>query len=87
MAFFELKYLCHRHILGDRIAIMADGKLQCYGTSLFLKKKYGVGYHMVMVKNANCNVDEMTKLVIKHIPTATLENNVGKEIFKPITLG
>jgi ATP-binding cassette, subfamily A (ABC1), member 3 len=28
-------------LLGDRIAIMADGQLQCCGTSLFLKGKYG----------------------------------------------
>ena len=28
-------------LLGDRIAIMAKGELQCCGTSLFLKKKYG----------------------------------------------
>ena len=28
-------------VLGDRIAIMDHGKVQCYGTSLFLKKLYG----------------------------------------------
>ena len=28
-------------ILGDRIAIMARGKVQCYGTSMFLKRKLG----------------------------------------------
>ena len=28
-------------ILGDRIAIMARGEVQCYGTSLFLKKRLG----------------------------------------------
>jgi len=28
-------------LLGDRIAIMANGRLQCVGSSLFLKKKYG----------------------------------------------
>ncbi len=27
--------------LGDRIAIMAAGQVKCYGTSMFLKKKYG----------------------------------------------
>ena len=27
--------------LGDRIAILADGVMQCCGSSLFLKKKYG----------------------------------------------
>ena len=28
-------------LLGDRIAIMAKGELQCCGSSLFLKEKYG----------------------------------------------
>jgi len=28
-------------LLGDRIAIMAGGELQCCGSSFFLKKKYG----------------------------------------------
>lgn len=34
-------------LLGDRIAIMAKGELQCCGSSLFLKQKYGecVGGH------------------------------------------
>ena len=30
-------------LLGDRIAIMAKGELQCCGSSLFLKHKYGKG--------------------------------------------
>lgn len=28
-------------LLGDRIAIMAEGVVKCFGSSLFLKKKYG----------------------------------------------
>lgn len=28
-------------VLGDRIAIMANGDIQCCGSPLFLKKKYG----------------------------------------------
>lgn len=28
-------------LLGDRIPIMAEGELQCCGSSLFLKQKYG----------------------------------------------
>ena len=28
-------------LLGDRIAIMAEGKLLCSGSSLFLKSRYG----------------------------------------------
>jgi ATP-binding cassette subfamily A (ABC1) protein 5 len=33
-------------ILADRKAILSQGKLKCFGTSLFLKNKFGVGYHM-----------------------------------------
>jgi len=29
-------------VLGDRIAIMDHGQVKCYGTSLFLKKVYGI---------------------------------------------
>ena len=37
-------------LLGDRIAIMADGQLQCCGSSLFLKNKYGllVGNQLIL---------------------------------------
>ena len=37
-------------VLGDRIAIMAEGRLQCVGSSMFLKRKYGVGYQLSIVK-------------------------------------
>lgn len=37
-------------ILGDRIAIMAEGRLRCIGSSLFLKKTYGVGYQLTIEK-------------------------------------
>jgi hypothetical protein len=28
-------------VLGDRVAIMARGTVQCYGSPLFLKRKFG----------------------------------------------
>lgn len=34
-------------ILGDRIGILYDGELKCYGSSFFLKKTFGMGYHLV----------------------------------------
>ena len=37
-------------ILGDRIAIMAGGRLQCVGSSIFLKHTYGVGYTLTVVR-------------------------------------
>ncbi|CAN0419265.1 unnamed protein product, partial [Hapterophycus canaliculatus] len=30
-------------LLGDRVAIMADGALRCCGSSIFLKNHFGVG--------------------------------------------
>ena len=35
-------YMDEADVLGDRIAIMADGVVKCCGTSLFLKKLYGM---------------------------------------------
>ncbi|XP_078519131.1 phospholipid-transporting ATPase ABCA3 [Lissotriton helveticus] len=67
-------------LLGDRIAIMAQGELQCCGSSLFLKHKYGAGYHMVMVKAPHCDVGEISRLVCQYVPNAILESNVGAEL-------
>ena len=65
-------------ILGDRIAIMAEGNIKCCGSSLFLKNKYGVGYHMAMVKEPHCDVSKIISVVSGHVPTAMLESNVGE---------
>jgi ATP-binding cassette subfamily A (ABC1) protein 3 len=43
-------YMDEADILGDRICIMADGKIKCCGSSLFLKNRYGVGYNLVIAK-------------------------------------
>ena len=40
-------------ILGDRIGIMAKGKMTCLGSSIFLKNKFGVGYNLTIVKTNN----------------------------------
>ena len=39
-------------ILGDRIAIISHGKMCCCGSSLFLKKCFGSGYYLTLVKVA-----------------------------------
>ncbi|XP_058130691.1 phospholipid-transporting ATPase ABCA1-like [Anopheles ziemanni] len=67
-------------MLGDRIAIMADGKLKAVGSSFFLKKKFGVGYRLICVKQPNCDVDRVTEVLRKHIPPIQVESNVGSEL-------
>uniref|UniRef100_A0A0K0F5B2 ABC transporter domain-containing protein n=1 Tax=Strongyloides venezuelensis TaxID=75913 RepID=A0A0K0F5B2_STRVS len=48
-------------LLGDRIAIMAHGNLQCSGSSMFLKKLYGAGYHLTIVFNKGIPLNEIHK--------------------------
>ncbi|XP_067040088.1 phospholipid-transporting ATPase ABCA3-like [Acropora muricata] len=66
--------------LGDRIAIMADGQLRCCGSSLFLKSRYGVGYHLTLVKKEGCNQNAVTSLIVSHVPNAQLLSSVGAEM-------
>ncbi|KAH3872038.1 phospholipid-transporting ATPase ABCA3-like isoform X2 [Dreissena polymorpha] len=66
--------------LGDRIAIMAEGVVKCCGSSKFLKNKYGAGYHMIIVKTDNCDVNFITQRIKHHVPEAKLENNVAAEL-------
>ena len=48
-------------ILGDRIAIMAAGQLRCAGSSLFLKRQYGVGYQLTIEKQPLVGVNKSIK--------------------------
>ncbi|KAL1813550.1 hypothetical protein ACET3Z_023615 [Daucus carota] len=66
-------------VLGDRIAIMANGSLRCCGSSLFLKHQYGVGYTLTMVKTAP-DASVAANIVYRHIPSATCVSEVGTEI-------
>lgn len=43
-------YMDEADVLGDRIGIMARGKLMCIGSSLFLKNRFGLGYKLTFVK-------------------------------------
>eukprot|EP00047_Mylnosiga_fluctuans_P017551 m.62475 g.62475 ORF g.62475 m.62475 type:complete len:1711 (+) comp7137_c2_seq6:34-5166(+) len=74
-------------LLGDRVAIMADGVVKCAGTTLFLKGRYGVGYHLTIVKARDpmtqadlCRLNQLTSLVKEHVPDAELVGNVGAEL-------
>lgn len=45
-------YMDEADVLGDRIGIMAKGKMMCLGSSLFLKNRFGAGYKLTMVKTS-----------------------------------
>lgn len=44
-------------ILGDRIAIISQGKLRCCGSSLFLKARLGCGYYLTLVRGDGDGAD------------------------------
>ena len=67
-------------LLGDRIAIMAEGQLRCCGSSLFLKNLYGVGYQLSIEKGANFNAPSVSGMVTKELPNAELLSDVGTEL-------
>ncbi|XP_070340894.1 phospholipid-transporting ATPase ABCA3-like isoform X2 [Equus asinus] len=73
-------YMDEAEILGDRIAIMVKGTLQCCGSSVFLKQIYGAGYHIVLEREPHCDVEKVSAMIQSHIPDATLENCTGAEL-------
>uniref|UniRef100_A0A8D3AFE0 P-type phospholipid transporter n=1 Tax=Scophthalmus maximus TaxID=52904 RepID=A0A8D3AFE0_SCOMX len=52
-------------ILGDRIAIISHGKMRCCGSSLFLKKRFGSGYYLTLVR------DGTEKMAAQHHPLSS----------------
>ena len=69
-------------LLGDRIAIMAEGTLQCCGSSLYLKSQYGTGYHLTIATKREKVVgsEPVVALVKSHVKAALLLTDVGAEI-------
>lgn len=40
----------------------------------------GAGYHLVIVKEAKCNVDQLTKMIQSKIENAVLESEINCEV-------
>ena len=41
-------HLDEADLLSDRLAIISSGELQCVGTTMYLKRKYGEGYNFIV---------------------------------------
>lgn len=71
-------------LLGDRIAIMANGRLKCVGSSMFLKTKFGIGYTLTLVKSSDdglmtCELDA-DKFVTSRVEGAVPFSRAGSEL-------
>lgn len=67
-------------ILADRKAVVSKGRLRCCGSSLFLKNKFGVGYHLTLVLDTNASESAITKLVTQHVAKAERARRHGREL-------
>lgn len=80
-------------LLGDRIAIMAEGQLRCCGSPLFLKRSFGVGYQLTIEKlpeekNSKEDVDSNLQDIVQGaVREATLLSDVGTEMSFQLPIG
>jgi len=77
--------------LSDRLGVMTKGKLFAVGTSEFIKKKFGVGYHLIVTPNyeQNCTVEDFENLketvahiITQHIEGAKIDEQGGSSILR-----
>nr|XP_012602865.1 ATP-binding cassette sub-family A member 8 [Microcebus murinus] len=79
---FSTQFMDEADILADRKVFLSKGKLKCAGSSLFLKKKWGIGYHLSLQLNEICVQENITSLVKQHIPDAQLSTaSEGKVVY------
>ena len=75
-------------ILGDRVAIMSHGRLQCSGSSMFLKSRFGIGHYLTLVKDqahqgqGHGVSSTLEDLITQFIPKATIHTeSYGELVF------
>jgi ATP-binding cassette subfamily A (ABC1) protein 3 len=73
-------YMDEADILGDRIAIMAEGKVKCCGSSLFLKNRYGVGYNLVISKKNRSPAPQVDEFIFSRIDDVKKLQEVSSEM-------
>ncbi|XP_031985070.1 ATP-binding cassette sub-family A member 10-like isoform X2 [Corvus moneduloides] len=77
---FSTQFMDEADILADRKAFISHGRLKCVGSSLFLKKKWGICYHLRIHVSESCGLENVTSLVKGHIPNATFSGHSQYEL-------
>ncbi|XP_054925117.1 phospholipid-transporting ATPase ABCA3-like isoform X2 [Dermacentor andersoni] len=77
--FLTTQHLDEADVLGDRIVIMANGQIRCGGSPMFLKQRFGTGYHMKVHKLRRCNVRAVQDLLRNYAPKARLQSDSDNE--------
>ncbi|XP_071308256.1 phospholipid-transporting ATPase ABCA7 isoform X2 [Agelaius tricolor] len=76
-------YMDEAELLGDRTAIISQGRLCCCGSPLFLKARLGTGYHLTLVKRDRSGTGGSTGTV----PGATKKDGSDSEHSSDTGLG
>ncbi|CAN7992300.1 unnamed protein product, partial [Ixodes pacificus] len=74
-------------VLADRIIVMADGRALCSGSPAFLKKAYGVGYQLRIIKDPQgLDLSQVLRTVRKAAPKAEADDKMKEAIVSLNTL-
>ena len=66
--------------LGDRIAIVKEGRLRALGTSKYLKHRFGLGYLIRMSLTDKAIPHQINQFIQKSIPKASISSSAGTEL-------
>ncbi|XP_017928833.3 ATP-binding cassette sub-family A member 10-like [Manacus vitellinus] len=77
---FSTQFMDEADILADRKAFISHGRLKCVGSSLFLKKKWGICYHLRIHVSESCDLENVTSQVKRYIPNATFSGHSQYEL-------
>ncbi|XP_074016380.1 ATP-binding cassette sub-family A member 10-like [Numenius arquata] len=77
---FSTQFMDEADILADRKAFISHGRLKCVGSSLFLKKKWGIGYHLRIHVSESCDLENVTSLVKRYIPNVIFSGHSQYEL-------
>ncbi|KAG5261287.1 hypothetical protein AALO_G00302200 [Alosa alosa] len=69
-------------ILGDRIAIISHGRMCCCGSSLFLKKCFGSGYYLTLVRTTENKMASQRPAIHQnsnHSQSDSVDDGIGSQ--------
>ncbi|XP_055583804.1 ATP-binding cassette sub-family A member 10-like isoform X1 [Falco cherrug] len=77
---FSTQFMDEADTLADRKAFISHGRLKCVGSSLFLKRKWGICYHLRIHVSESCDLESVTSLVKRYIPNVIFSGHSQYEL-------
>ncbi|CAO2645911.1 ATP-binding cassette sub-family A member 6 [Lemmus lemmus] len=77
---FSTQFMDEADTLADRKVILSNGSLKCIGSSVFLKRKWGLGYHLSLFMDETCDSEQITSIINHHIPDGKLKVKTNEKL-------